>query len=125
MLKPTVVVGKKWDKGAVYVGRGSPFGNPFPIPEGGKEHLRNSACDAYDKHFWEYWVNDPKFVEELESLVQQTKRDGHLILGCFCAPKRCHGETIKAYVDARLSGALQRPEPEDNLKSANASAFFD
>lgn len=112
MTKPTVVVGKKWDKGAVYIGRGSPFGNPFRLPAGGKEHLRNSACDAYDKHFWEHWVNDPEFVEELESLVQQAKRDGHLILGCFCAPKRCHGETIKSYIDQRLSEALHEPVVE-------------
>ena len=122
---PSVTVGKKWDKGAIYIGRPSIFGNPFPVPSRGAEHLRDSACDQYEAWFQRQLTSKPGFVNALESLVTHAKDTGQLVLGCYCSPKRCHGETIKAYVEARLSGALQRPEPEDNLKSANASAFFD
>ena len=112
---PMVTVGKKWDKGAVYIGRGSPFGNPFPIPSNGREDLRDSACDKYDHAFWNNWLHDEAFTAALESLVQIAKLEGKLILGCYCAPKRCHGETIKKYVDQRLSGELQLPERLDKV----------
>lgn len=110
MTKPTVVVGKKWDKGAVYIGRGSPFGNPFRIPAHGREYLRDSACDSYIEYFWDKAAHDPDFQAELESLVQIAKLEGHLTLGCYCSPKRCHGDTIKRYIDLRLADALQPPK---------------
>lgn len=37
---------------AVYIGRGSPFGNPFPITP---DHDRDDVCDA----FLSYLENDP------------------------------------------------------------------
>ena len=42
----TIKVGKKWDRGAVYVGRPSPLGNPFAMKS---EADRDRVCDAYDK----------------------------------------------------------------------------
>lgn len=114
---PKVTVGKKWDKGAVYIGRGSPYGNPFPIPSNGKEHLRDSACNQYDEAFWSKWLLDEGFVTSLEVLVEHAIEKGSLVLGCFCAPKRCHGETIKKYVDSRLEGTLQRPMESSKVRS--------
>lgn len=92
-----ITVGKKWDKGAQYIGRGSPLGNPFVMTS---EADRNLVCDQYEAWFQErVKANDPKVVAAL-SRLQRLAVDGDLVLGCFCAPKRCHGETIKAWLDA-------------------------
>ena len=92
----TIRVGKKWDKDAQYIGRGSPLGNPFFMAD---ESQRDKVCDQYQVWFEaKIAAKDPAVMQELErlhSLAQQ----GDLILGCYCAPKRCHGETIKAYLD--------------------------
>ena len=73
---------------AVYIGRGSPYGNPFT-------HLvntqattvvqdRDQACDEFEK-----WVSsNPKFIAD----VKQNLRGKHLV--CFCKPKRCHGDYL-------------------------------
>lgn len=112
---PTVTVGKKWSKGAIYIGRGSVFGNPFRIPSNGREDLRDSACDSYESYFRHRVLTDAAFEIQLESLVQIAKLEGHLTLGCYCSPKRCHGETIKRYIDLRLADALQPPKPTSKV----------
>lgn len=89
-------VGKKWDKGVVYVGRPSPLGNPYPMRS---ERDRDRVCDLY-KHWFNDKVarNDPGVMRELERL-QMLHAHGDLVLGCFCAPKRCHADTIKAWLE--------------------------
>lgn len=92
-----ITVGKKWDKGAQYIGRGSPLGNPFVMAS---EADRDSVCEQYERWLHERVEKyDPKVVAAL-SRLQRLAREGDVILGCFCAPKRCHGETIKAWLDA-------------------------
>lgn len=94
-----IIVGKKWDPGAIYVGRGSPLGNPFKMY---KEADRNMVCDSY--HNWFYAMvenNDPKIMKELDRLKRLASQ-GDLVLGCYCAPRRCHAETIKEYLDKEL-----------------------
>jgi hypothetical protein len=62
--------------GAVYIGRGSPWGNPFIV---GQHGTRDEVCD--------------RFAEEiLPTLDVSPLRGKHLI--CFCKPKRCHGDAI-------------------------------
>jgi hypothetical protein len=62
--------------GAVYIGRGSPWGNPFPIKS---DWSRDRVCDAFEDH-----VLPDLDVEPLRGKV----------LVCFCAPLRCHGHAI-------------------------------
>ena len=40
----SIVVGKKWDAQAQYIGRGSPLGNPFVMKS---EADRDRVCDQY------------------------------------------------------------------------------
>lgn len=61
---------------AVYIGRGSPWGNPFII---GKDGDRDEVCDRFEKEILP--------VLDLEPLRGKS-------LVCFCAPKRCHGHSI-------------------------------
>lgn len=63
-------------KDAVYVGRGSPWGNPFVI---GRDGNRDDVCN--------------KFRDEILPTLDVTAlRDKDLV--CYCAPQRCHADDI-------------------------------
>lgn len=66
---------------AVYVGRGSPFGNPFLI---GKDGTRSDVIELYKK----YVQSKP----ELEILIKNKLKGKDLI--CFCKPALCHADYL-------------------------------
>lgn len=67
-------------EGAVYIGRGSPLGNPFVVGAG---MSRGEAIAAY-----EGWLaRQPELLELAASLRG-------LDLVCHCWPRQCHGEII-------------------------------
>ena len=66
---------------AVYVGRGTPFGNPYII---GKDGDRDEVCEKYERYLRSHSNLIDKAREELKG------KD----LVCFCAPKRCHADTL-------------------------------
>lgn len=93
-------VGRKHEPNAQYIGRGSPLGNPFII---GRDGDRDEVCEAYEAWFTDQVKDEnPAVMAELRRLYH-IARDGALVLGCFCAPKRCHGETIKRFLESRLA----------------------
>ena len=64
----------------VYIGRPSKWGNPFSI---GKDGTREEVILKYLK-----WLkNQPELIAALPEL--KGKR-----LGCWCAPKACHGDML-------------------------------
>ena len=79
MAHPRVV--KKGEAGYdTYVGRGSPWGNPFVI---GVHGDRTEVIAQYDE-----WIRgQSELLARLPELKGKT-------LGCFCAPKPCHGEVL-------------------------------
>lgn len=82
---PTRVVHCKRDEYDVYIGRGSPYGNPFRIgPDGDRE--------AVIAKFEQYLSGRPELLALVPSL--KGKR-----LGCFCAPRACHGHVWARYAD--------------------------
>ena len=77
--------------------RGSIFGNPFPIDD---FTTRNKACNKFQFHFDDrIKKRDVTYLNELERLNKIGMEQGYLKLGCFCAPFRCHGETIKKFLE--------------------------
>ena len=79
------------------VDRQSPVGNPEPMKcQTDIERLR--VCTIYEKDF-ERQMENPYFRAYIESLIKIYKRHGRLRLWCWCAPHRCHAETIKAYIN--------------------------
>ena len=72
----------------VYIGRGSMFGNPFPIT---KEHTRQMVIDWYREWFYDQ-LRIPEFREAVENL--RGKR-----LGCYCKPAQCHGDIIVEFLE--------------------------
>jgi hypothetical protein len=96
-----ITIGKKWDKDAIYIGRGSPLGNPFATKNMSQEE-RDRVCDAYETWFHvKVTEGDTDVLAEL-SRIHLIANIKPVTLGCYCSPKRCHGETIKAFLDQYL-----------------------
>lgn len=72
----------KIPEGAVYIGRGSPWGNPFVI---GRDGSRNEVCMKFED-----WIMKPAQTN-LRFRAIQVLRGRDLV--CFCSPLRCHGLT--------------------------------
>ena len=68
-------------KEAVLVDRRTPWGNPF-VMRG--ESTRDEVCDAFENYAKGKLVNQPEWLIPLKGKH----------LACWCAPKRCHAETL-------------------------------
>ena len=83
----------------VRVDRASILGNPYHMVD---ESQRDKVCNQYEEYFNENMkYPDTAFYNEIERLYGIMKEYGKLELYCWCAPKRCHAETSKAYLEAR------------------------
>lgn len=86
MSERTTVVHCKRDQFDVYIGRPSPWGNPFIIGRDG------GRIDVLAKY--EVWLlAQPALLARLPEL--RGKR-----LGCWCSPAACHGDILAKYVNA-------------------------
>ncbi|NIQ80601.1 MAG: DUF4326 domain-containing protein [Anaerolineae bacterium] len=86
------VLNKKKDKipkGAVYVGRPSIYGNPFPLRKG---RSREEVIEKFRLYFEERAKSDLVFMAALKKIVDAPT------LVCFCAPERCHAEVIRDHL---------------------------
>jgi hypothetical protein len=84
----TTVVNLKIESYDAYIGRGSPFGNPFKI---GKDGDREEVIRKF-KHYFVERLKDQVFKKKLLEL--RGKR-----LGCYCAPLACHGDVIAGFLN--------------------------
>jgi len=93
----TVVINQKVDLAAMkyaeeqgkYVrcDRFSDFGNPFEMDKDGD---RDEVCNNYEQHYLPF---KPSIHKQLAKLKGKA-------LGCWCAPLRCHCDTLKSLIDA-------------------------
>lgn len=83
-----------------YCGRGSALGNPFRLEDTKDNAQRDYVCEQYHIYFYEQVVvkRNQSMLRELTAIKRKLENNGTVKLGCFCAPKRCHCETIKEYV---------------------------
>ena len=96
----TIRVGRKHEPGAIYIGRGSPLGNPFVI---GRDGDRDEVIHRYRNWFaMKVKSQDSVVMAELRRLYRIHRDAGDLVLGCFCAPQACHGDVIKDFLDRYL-----------------------
>lgn len=68
---------------AVYVGRPTKFGNPFYLH---CESQRDEVCDKY-----EHWIAEPEQAQ-LRARIKSELKNKNLV--CWCAPARCHADTL-------------------------------
>ncbi len=91
----------RWPRGAVYVGRGTPLGNPYRI---GPDGDRDTVVDRYAP-----WLKaridegDPVVLTALRGLPENST------LVCSCAPARCHVEVIRELWRTRIAPLRQAP----------------
>jgi len=103
----TVVVNRTWDgqkvievaagRSVIYVGRGSPYGNPYSVEEYGREE----ALRLYGDHLDMEVGNNSIFRQKVRDLAGKA-------LACWCAPLLCHGNLLAAEAE-RLRDEEQRP----------------
>jgi len=99
------------DQYDVYVGRGSPWGNPY-VRRG---KARQSAYDVQE-------VEDPvaayeAYLKTRPDLLRLLPELRGKILGCWCyklgerlpSPERCHAQVLARLADGRPAEAPQRP----------------
>lgn len=80
---------------AIYVGRPSWWGNPYPIVDGD----RDESIRKYIRHL----ENNPGLVID----ARRELKGKHLL--CWCAPERCHGDVLAFVADGmipELAGAI-------------------
>jgi hypothetical protein len=86
----------------VYVGRGSPLGNPYPMQDQ-SPHERTRVCIACEEHMrLEINNNNRLIVNELERILNIVKSGTDVELECFCAPLQCHGDYLKQCIEFNL-----------------------
>jgi ParB-like chromosome segregation protein Spo0J len=71
----------------VMVDRTSPWGNPFVLGDDGN---RDEVCDKYRDYYLPHKA-------KLQSRLQDLKG---FVIGCHCAPERCHADAIAEAVNA-------------------------
>lgn len=76
----------------IYIGRRSKWGNPYVVNEDG---TREEVIDKYEK----YVRDQPNLMAALPELKGK-------VLGCWCAPKSCHGDVLVKLI-AEMKGVLK------------------
>ncbi len=77
----------------VYIGRPSIFGNPYHLKD---ELEREKIVEAYKIYFYDRLQRDEEFKREVLKLKGR-------VLGCYCKPKKCHGDVIVEYLESELN----------------------
>lgn len=76
----THVVHCKREPYDVYIGRPSRWGNPFSI---GRDGTRDEVITKYEE-----WLREqPGLMSDVRLLKGK-------VLGCWCAPRACHGDVL-------------------------------
>ena len=85
---------------AIYIGRGSDFGNPFPM-KNKSENERLKVCIEFEEYLAKRIAKDANFKQKVKSLHGKT-------LKCFCSPGKenrtqggrwCHGHILLEYAE--------------------------
>lgn len=95
MTRNPYVVNVHLSRYDIYVGRGSPWGNPFthkPLADTQAQFQVSSRAEAVAKY--EDWLlAQPKLMARLHELRGK-------VLGCWCYPLRpCHAEILAFYAN--------------------------
>jgi hypothetical protein len=91
-LKGTVLPSKSYD---FRIDRKSPLGNPFFMKG---EYERHIVCDKYEEYFNKKALYNQHVKVYLNKILTELKTNKKVRLFCWCAPKRCHAETIKKWL---------------------------
>ena len=105
----TTVVNIKWTDvpAYVYIGRPTPFGNPFthtPLKDTVAEiqvATRDEAVQAYKDWLAGTAYKDFRQDQRKRILDSVSSLKGYA-LGCYCKPAKCHGDVLAELADAEV-----------------------
>lgn len=83
----TRVVHCKKEPYDVYIGRPSKWGNPYKI---GPDGTREEVIQKYEQ----YLLRNNELLSSISELRGK-------VLGCWCAPNKCHGDVLVEFVEAQ------------------------
>jgi hypothetical protein len=79
----------------VYIGRGTLWGNPYPIgPAGDREEVLRKYQYDFDRRFLRFFDQEKANLDKIRGKV----------LGCHCKPLDCHGDILARYVNSLDDG---------------------
>ena len=90
----------------VYVGRksrkfkGSVLRNDYRI---GRDGNREEVIKKYKKWVWKKYNEGGKVRREIDRLVEKVINGEDVVLGCWCKPKKCHGDVLRDLIDFLVS----------------------
>ena len=88
-----VIVNLRKTRNCTRVDRATVLGNPFVMSA---TQSRDKVCDLYITYLVDTYGNKDSAVHKaINELVQRYDKGEQLVLGCWCAPERCHAETIR------------------------------
>ena len=94
LARKTRVVNRRRERFDVYIGRPSPWGNPFSHREGTLACFRVATREDAVAKFREWFLAQPELVARARRELKGK------VLGCWCKPAACHGDVIAQIVDA-------------------------
>jgi len=84
----------------VRIDRKTPLGNPFWMAD---ESKRDEVCDKFEVYFdKEVEIAGSSVREAMIILFRRVRSGEDVSLQCHCAPKRCHGDKIKQFIERNL-----------------------
>ena len=72
----------------VYIGRPGPWGNPFSDKPRSVAEVKVGSREEAIACFEEWMRQDPEMIERTKKELRGK------VLGCWCAPKACHGDVL-------------------------------
>lgn len=81
----------------IYVGRGSPLGNPYRV---GPDGTREQVIEKY-RHWLDFAIREKKTEIMVALRYIAAKHADHLFIRliCYCAPLPCHADVIAEVVE--------------------------
>jgi hypothetical protein len=83
----TSVVNLKNEKYDIFIGRPSKWGNPYSHLDDTRAEFKVATRDEAINKYREWILKQPELINSLHELEGK-------ILGCYCRPKRCHGDIL-------------------------------
>lgn len=99
------IVNLRRTRNCIRVDQATVLGNPFVIST---TQDRDRVCDLYEEHLnQQFRIAGSPVNKAINELVTRYDNEGTLTLGCWCAPERCHAESIRSLIYALSRGAAQ------------------
>lgn len=83
----------------IYIGRGSPLGNPYRI---NFRTTRDEAIARYEQYISENISSGNATIRAELNRIWKAAKVGDVNLVCFCKPEACHGDIIKKLIEEKL-----------------------